>query len=1121
MAPYLLSHEVDSLGEQVAATYVQSCFPVENQQSFLPHGSEDRLVTRRSVVQALYGNKGTPAEDTDLVNWILQSAKKIFIISFISFIREKWLEIAMTIFKENGFVDGKLPIVIPKNAPGHPCFPSNIWPTLNRNAFVANQWQLLVPVFPKSFAKLELHQDAIFPFTFVDEEQKAGTFGDVYQVTVHEAHQKEPMRKVGYTPGVSVLFILLNCVPLHADLLQENGDPANAAIKELKLLGQKDDPIYKEWEAESRALEDTSGLGHPHVVQVRAIISKARRHYFMFQWADGGSLREFYEKQPAPKLDANLVRDTVQQLVGLASALRALHNYKDEGSYRHGDLKPENILIFKDTTTSGTWKIADMGLAKRHVAATEVRGPTSTRYGTPSYEPPEVVTMPSVARSRLYDIWSMGCITLELIIWLLYGDNALVAFNNSMKTSSKHANPYWVFNDGDQVAKIHPNVAACISYIKEEPECQGSTAIGDLLELVETKQHEKKIHHNVLTDKGTGATISFQDGNSGICYSASQALLNEVWDFPVDNVFATNMELWAGEFLHTDKVSELEKQSPSCDFCRLRWDLCKRLARGAKPVVHFDRLESTIRLNEDYPPVLTIHRDPGSSTKPWPPSPLQIGLPKLPQVGSNSHYEILRHWLDDCDHDHPQCKPTSEVPCLPTRLVYVGTRASPALRLYETKPGDNMKYLALSHPWGSPPHYCTITTNIEKHKKGIIYDNLPTTFQHAVAATRGLGVQYLWIDSLCIIQGPDGDFQNEAKRMEDVFSQADCVLAASSAAGQWDGFLTPREARNYLKIQQNDRPPVYLCDYIDDFNKHVRGSYLNQRGWVFQERALARRTIYFTSKQTYWECGGGVRCETMTKMHNTLESFLGDPNFPKVAMESSHGGKIRLYQDLYMQYSRLAFTHAQDRPVAIAGLEQRLITSFGVQGGFGVFENSKAPGELRRSLLWHRAADVNSLEPINFRGHRGLAAGSTGPPTWSWMAYEGGIEYLDLPFGQVEWEKDDILSMGTWSGKDGTAVTVGLSVNARNINTEPLTGVSGEKIVFDVPNKTNRPFKCVVLGRTMEPEKHVANRTHFVLLVTRASPAARGEQVYHRVGVGAVPGSCIELDGPAARGKIV
>jgi hypothetical protein len=133
--------------------------------------------------------------------------------------------------------------------------------------------------------------------------------------------------------------------------------------------------------------------------------------------------------------------------------------------------------------------------------------------------------------------------------------------------------------------------------------------------------------------------------------------------------------------------------------------------------------------------------------------------------------------------------------------------------------------------------------------------------------TRELGHRYLWIDSICIIQGPDGDFNKEAKRMEDVFGSAYCVLAASSAKGQSDGFLTKRDEREHLTFIREGLPPFHICRFIDDFGQHVLEGSLNKRGWVLQERALARRTIYFTNKQTYWECGGGVRCETLTQMH--------------------------------------------------------------------------------------------------------------------------------------------------------------------------------------------------------------------------------------------------------------
>lgn len=180
-----------------------------------------------------------------------------------------------------------------------------------------------------------------------------------------------------------------------------------------------------------------------------------------------------------------------------------------------------------------------------------------------------------------------------------------------------------------------------------------------------------------------------------------------------------------------------------------------------------------------------------------------------------------------------------------------------------------MNYFALSHPWGkSPPEpFCTYPSNVEQYKQKIDFSILPATFQHAVTITRALGLHYLWIDSICIIQGPDGDFNQEAKRMEDVFSKAYCVLAASSATGQHDGFLKPRDRRDYLTIEREGLPPFYVCDTIDDFNQHVLEGHLNKRGWVLQERVLAHRTIYFTNKQTYWECGEGVRCETLTKMH--------------------------------------------------------------------------------------------------------------------------------------------------------------------------------------------------------------------------------------------------------------
>ncbi len=158
-------------------------------------------------------------------------------------------------------------------------------------------------------------------------------------------------------------------------------------------------------------------------------------------------------------------------------------------------------------------------------------------------------------------------------------------------------------------------------------------------------------------------------------------------------------------------------------------------------------------------------------------------------------------------------------------------------------------------------------------KAGIDVNDLPKTFQDAVLVTRLLKLEYPWIDSMCILQKHDGnedpesteDWDRESKHMEQVFSSAYVTLAASRASSRFNGFLRPRLPRVAVEMTAADGAQFYVCNAIDNFSAHVEQSELNKRGWVLQERALSRRTIYFTETQTYWECGEGVRCETLTR----------------------------------------------------------------------------------------------------------------------------------------------------------------------------------------------------------------------------------------------------------------
>lgn len=194
----------------------------------------------------------------------------------------------------------------------------------------------------------------------------------------------------------------------------------------------------------------------------------------------------------------------------------------------------------------------------------------------------------------------------------------------------------------------------------------------------------------------------------------------------------------------------------------------------------------------------------------------------------------------------------------------------PYIRLITDTHSLSSDYIVLSHRWGNVgnmPFLSTFHKNIQEFEQGIEVSELPRTFQDAIIVTRELGISYLWIDSLCIVQDDEKDWHDESQKMEHIYSSAYCTIAATCATSATDGFLKSRSERAYVTMRVNRlNEPFYVTEAIDDFRGDVEESALNQRGWVMQERALSNRTLYFAETQLYWECGEGVRCETLTKI---------------------------------------------------------------------------------------------------------------------------------------------------------------------------------------------------------------------------------------------------------------
>jgi hypothetical protein len=353
-------------------------------------------------------------------------------------------------------------------------------------------------------------------------------------------------------------------------------------------------------------------------------------------------------------------------------------------------------------------------------------------------------------------------------------------------------------------------------------------------------------------------------------------------DFPVNSEPSTlckecgkyTRDVLISGFAETYEVELLKERlrTVNCDLCKLLWMTCVRNGGEKMHSVQFNRLGPSLYLGNSNKAVLSVVRPPGTDTIAG--IETQVGFAQLPEPGGPTHLGLIQYWLDDCDHKHRKCKRStrtaSDVVRLPTRLLDVGVANNSTIRLREITLEDSGDWIALSHRWGEKKHHFSTTrANLHEHLLGIRIERLPATFRDAVLVTRALGRRYLWIDSLCVIQGEDGDFKSEAKRMEDVYSGAYCVIAASRASSHADGFLKPREQRDYVGIipEGRSKTPVYICQNIDNFKQHVLEGPLNRRGWVLQEHALARRTVFFTEYQMYFECSDGIRCETGTKMN--------------------------------------------------------------------------------------------------------------------------------------------------------------------------------------------------------------------------------------------------------------
>ncbi|KAI0449223.1 heterokaryon incompatibility protein-domain-containing protein [Xylaria acuta] len=335
-------------------------------------------------------------------------------------------------------------------------------------------------------------------------------------------------------------------------------------------------------------------------------------------------------------------------------------------------------------------------------------------------------------------------------------------------------------------------------------------------------------------------------------------------------------------------------------------------------------------------------------------------------LGRMAIYHSNQTCLQTCLTTHHSCREDTEPGWLPTRVLDLHHMA---LKLAVDIPLEqDRRYIALSHHWGIEPFLTLTRQNLAGLSKHVPYSKLRRTFRNAIDATNELGVRYLWIDSLCIIQGPrnESEWHREAGSMGLVYRNALLTLAACNAISIQSGFFDNPSNGAQFVINDADNTVIVAKNY---------GSPLAHRGWVLQEHLLAPRTVHLADP-VVWEC----REMTVKRLLSRPFVFPTEPVVKVWKLRLKHSDCLSLWYQTVEKYSGCALSEPSDKLVAIGGLARTFSAVMQTDYIAGLWSKHIISG-----LLWETASK-DSKRVGHYRA-----------PSWSWASVEGIVKFNPVP----------------------------------------------------------------------------------------------------------------------------
>ena len=283
----------------------------------------------------------------------------------------------------------------------------------------------------------------------------------------------------------------------------------------------------------------------------------------------------------------------------------------------------------------------------------------------------------------------------------------------------------------------------------------------------------------------------------------------------------------------------------------------------------------------------------------------------------------------------------------------------------------------------------TTTLNINDMLHGIATSTLPQTILDAITVTRKLGLQYLWVDSLCITQDSASEKDKEIAKMDRIYQNAQLTICAASAEKCNDGFLATRSMRGDSSPSTILASIPFACPNMASGTVSLRKPEpyyigyepLSKRGWALQERVLSSRMIIYGRWQMYWQCQSQMKSDG-GRTDRFDDKLAGLSVLDSLQMQSSgHSwstsddaiwtGWAKVVQD----YSRRRLAQPSDKLPALSGIANRFQNATNDYYCAGLWKSS-----LLKGLKWIVAPLLHQGRPSIYRA-----------PTWSWASVLGAI----------------------------------------------------------------------------------------------------------------------------------